>query len=32
LNINWPVKKPVLSDKDKNGLSLNEFKNIFKKK
>ena len=29
LNINWPVKKPVLSDKDKNGLSLNEFKKYF---
>ena len=26
LNIKWPIKKPILSDKDKNlGLSLNEF-------
>ena len=29
LKINWPIKKPVLSDKDKNGLSLNEFKEYF---
>ena len=27
LNIKWPVKKPILSEKDKNGLSLFEFKN-----
>ena len=26
LKINWPIKKPILSDKDKNGLSLIEFK------
>ena len=26
LNINWPIKHPILSEKDKNGLSLNEFK------
>ena len=26
INIKWPVKKPILSDKDKNlGLSLKEF-------
>ena len=27
LNIKWPVKKPILSVKDKNGLSLFEFQN-----
>ena len=27
LNIKWPVKKPILSEKDKNGLSLFEFHN-----
>ena len=27
LNIKWPVKKPILSEKDKYGLSLFEFKN-----
>ena len=26
LNINWPIKKPILSKKDKNGISLIEFK------
>jgi dTDP-4-dehydrorhamnose 3,5-epimerase len=26
LNIKWPIVKPILSDKDKKGLSLNEFK------
>ena len=26
LNIKWPIKKPILSDKDRNGLSLFEFK------
>ena len=26
LNINWNVKKPILSQKDKNGLNLNYFK------
>ena len=29
LNIKWPVKKPILSEKDKNGLSLFEFKNDY---
>ena len=26
LRINWPTKKPIISDKDKNNLSLKEFK------
>ncbi len=26
LNINWPTKKPILSKKDKNNISLREFK------
>ena len=26
LKIKWPIKKPILSDKDKNALSLSEFK------
>ena len=26
LKINWPTKKPIISDKDKNNLSLKEFK------
>ena len=26
LNINWPIKKPILSKKDKNGLFLKEIK------
>ena len=26
LNIKWPTKKPVVSKKDKNALSFNEFK------
>ena len=30
LNIKWPVKKPILSSKDKNGLSLPELKNELK--
>ena len=31
LNINWPIKRPILSDKDKNGLSLIEFqKELYK--
>jgi dTDP-4-dehydrorhamnose 3,5-epimerase len=30
LNINWPVKNPVLSSKDKNGLSFKEFKKLYK--
>jgi len=25
---NWPLKKPILSKKDKKGLNLNEFKTI----
>ena len=25
LNIKWPVKKPILSNKDKNNISLKEF-------
>tara|TARA_B100000780_G_scaffold155078_1_gene108438 strand:- start:70 stop:597 length:528 start_codon:yes stop_codon:yes gene_type:complete len=29
VNIDWPIKKPILSNKDKNlGLSLNEFLNL----
>ena len=29
INIKWPIKKPILSSKDKNlGLSLNEFKDF----
>ena len=32
LNIKWPIKKPILSNKDKNGLSLNEFTNRYKLK
>jgi dTDP-4-dehydrorhamnose 3,5-epimerase len=31
ININWPIKKPTLSDKDSKGLSLNEFANLIKK-
>ena len=30
LNIKWPVKKPILSSKDKKGLSLPELKNELK--
>ena len=26
LKINWKIKKPLLSDKDKNGLNFNDFK------
>jgi len=26
VNIKWPIKKPILSDKDKNGLNLDSFK------
>ena len=26
LKINWPIKKPILSKKDKNGLSLEDLK------
>mgnify|MGYP001269730530 CR=1 FL=1 len=28
LNINWQIKKPIISDKDKNGKNLNFFKNL----
>ena len=28
VNINWPLKKPILSKKDKKGLNLNAFKTI----
>jgi dTDP-4-dehydrorhamnose 3,5-epimerase len=29
VNIDWPIKKPILSNKDKNlGLGLNEFLNL----
>ena len=28
LNIEWPIKKPILSDKDKNGLIFKEIKNL----
>jgi dTDP-4-dehydrorhamnose 3,5-epimerase len=27
LKINWPSKNPIISDKDKNGISFNEFNN-----
>jgi len=27
LNINWPIKKPILSNKDKSNISFNEFLN-----
>lgn len=26
LNINWPIKKPILSKKDKNGINFEDFK------
>ena len=29
LNINWPVKNPILSEKDKNGLIFNNFSSPF---
>ena len=29
LKIRWPIKKPIMSKKDKNNLSLNEFKRKF---
>jgi len=29
INIKWPTKKPILSSKDSNGLSLKEFKKLF---
>ena len=31
LNIKWPIKKPILSKKDKNGLSLYDFKKLILK-
>jgi dTDP-4-dehydrorhamnose 3,5-epimerase len=31
LKIKWPVKKPILSLKDKNGISIKEFKKMFNK-
>ena len=27
INIKWPIKKPILSEKDKNGMSLIDYKN-----
>ena len=30
LNIKWPVKKPIISDKDKTNLSFKEFKKKFR--
>ncbi len=30
LNIKWPVKKPIISNKDKNNLSFEEFKKKFR--
>ena len=29
LNIKWPIKKPIISLKDKKNLTFNEFKNLF---
>ena len=29
LNIPWPSKDPIISEKDKNGLSLKEYRNFF---
>ena len=31
LKINWPIKKPIISNKDKNNLSLKDFKKPIKK-
>ena len=31
LNINWPTKKPIISNKDKNNLSLKKFKKTYKR-
>ena len=28
LKIKWPIKKPIISDKDKNNISFNEFKKL----
>ncbi len=30
LNIKWPLKNPVLSSKDKNGLSFKDFKKLYR--
>ena len=30
LNIKWPLKKKILSAKDKKGISLNKFKSVYK--
>tara|TARA_B100000927_G_scaffold219363_1_gene179403 strand:- start:65 stop:613 length:549 start_codon:yes stop_codon:yes gene_type:complete len=29
LNINWQIKKPLLSDKDKNGITIKKFNELF---
>ena len=29
ININWPLKKPILSKKDKKNLSFKEYKKIY---
>ncbi len=31
LKINWPIKKPIISNKDKNNLSLKDFKKLKKR-
>jgi len=31
LKIKWPIKKPIISNKDKNNLSLKDFKKTYKK-
>ena len=31
LRINWPTKKPIISNKDKNNISLKDFKKILKR-
>ena len=30
LKIKWPIKKPIVSEKDKNNLKLSEFKKVYK--
>ena len=30
VNIKWPIKKPILSSKDKNGLAIDFFKSLMK--
>ena len=30
LKIKWPINKPILSDKDKNGISITDFNNLSK--